>query len=635
MRSFNPSEPIQLEDGEYTFIETGGALVKLRSVKTGEYITMHMAELGQRIVGLPPVSIRNARLVASLGEKQQDRTLTIADHLREILTGEHPALDKPRPQFDLTTTTQTQRVNAKLAELEATIYKMGRSSLMAKLAAFKVNGEAALVDGRALTTKAVAKDDRVTVVEALVEVIGAQRGESTVTAARLIELTSNELLNQYGADRPDLPSNRTMYRLIKIYTKGKHTTGSAQTRRSAGDRPNRPFGKATQLLPGAEFQLDSTPMNIFVRVPGCKTPMRPHLAIMVDVATRSILAYTFRLVAAKGVDHVGLITQALVPIQNQPDRTRFRDMVELQNKGLTLLSQAELMRLAHHRPFMYPRVLVIDNGKDFKSNVAIRAAESFGMGVRFSPPRTPITKGIVERTFLSIKTLFEENLPGFTGGSVEMRGEDVQNRDKLLDIFAVQELFHDWVLSTWQNRPHRSLTDPLFPEQKWSPNQVAAAAARVVGDIEIPLTREDYIRLLPFTQRSLTSTGFRHQNHFYDAPELHQYRGRVATMRILFDPYNPSTVWAAPADGTLIECTIRDWNAMNRPFFGLMTVEDDELEQADARLAQRAAIALIGSKLAGTPLHQAPTEPKAALLPADFDDENDVEALPEFTTEGN
>jgi len=94
-------------------------------------------------------------------------------------------------------------------------------------------------------------------------------------------------------------------------------------------------------------------------------------------------------------------------------------------------------------------------------------------------------------------------------------------------------------------------------------------------------------------------------------------------------------VWAAPTDGTLIECTIRDWNAMNRPFFGLMSVEDDELEQADARLAQRAAIALIGSKLAGTPLHQAPTEPQAALLPADFDDETDVEALPEFTTEGN
>ena len=35
MRAFNPSEPIQLEDGQYTFIETGGALVKLRSVKTG------------------------------------------------------------------------------------------------------------------------------------------------------------------------------------------------------------------------------------------------------------------------------------------------------------------------------------------------------------------------------------------------------------------------------------------------------------------------------------------------------------------------------------------------------------------------------------------------------------------------
>ena len=634
MRSFNPSLPIQLDDGEYAFIETGSALVKLRSVKTGEYVTMHMAELGQRIVGLPPVLIRNARLVASLGKEQQDRTLTIADHLREILTGEHPSLDRMRPQFDLATTTQEQRVQAKLLEMEATGYKMVRSTLMAKLAAFKLSGEAAIVDGRALTTKRTPKDDRLTVIEALVTVIAAQRNESTGTAKRLISLTKKELRLQFGSEAPDLPSARTMYRLIEKYTKGKHTTGSAKTRRSAANRPDRPFGRATQLLPGAEFQLDSSPLNIFVKIRN-GVPLRPHLTIMIDVATRSILAYTFRLVAAKGVDHVGLIAQSLVPIQNQPDRTKFREMVELQNEGLKLLSQDELMRLAHHRPFMYPRVLVIDNGKDFKSNVTIRAAESFGMGVRFSPPRTPTTKGIVERTFDTIKTLFEENLPGFTGGSVELRGEDVDKREDLLDIWAVQELFHDWVLDVWQNRPHESLRDPLFPEVLNSPNEVAAASARVFGDIEIPLTRNDFLALLPFENRTLTSTGFRRQNHFYDAPELHQHRGRVQTMRVHFDPYNPSAVWALAPDGTFIECTIRDWNAMNRPFYGLMTPEDNELTQAEVRQAQRAEVVLISSRLAGTPLHQAPTEPKAALLPADFDDENDVEALPEFTTEGN
>lgn len=476
MRSIDPSQPIQLEDGEYTFVETGGALVKLKSNSTGEYLTMHTAELGQRIVGLPPEPVENARLMGSLSEGQQTRTESIADHLREIVTGEHPQLKRARPQFDVTTTTQEQRVQAKLAELEATPFKMSRSTLMSKLAEFKKHGGSAIIDGRALNAESTAGDDREKVNNAIIEVVNSQRKESTGTTQRLIELVNKELIRQHGSKRPELPSDRTMYRLLGYYSKGKHTTGSAKTRRSAADRPDRPFGKATQLLPGAEVQLDSTPMNIFVKVPGRK-PMRPQLTIAIDVATRSILAYTFRLVAAKAIDHVSLITQALVPLQNQPDKSRFRDMVQKQNPGCTLLSQEELMRLAHRRPFVYPRVLVIDNGKDFKANVTIHAAEALGIGIRFSPPRTPTTKAIVERTFHSIKTMFEQYLPGFTGGSVELRGEDVENRDDLLDIWAVQELFHDWVINVWQNRhtnrcatrytprrcPHRTSSRPRRP----------------------------------------------------------------------------------------------------------------------------------------------------------------------------
>lgn len=639
MPSFDPSQPVELDDGQYTFVEAGGALIKLRSNKTGEYVTMHIAELGQRISGIEPVTIRNARLVSSLGEKQKHITLSISDHLREITTGEHPRLDHPRAQFDINTTTQEQRVQAKIIELEASDLKMSRSTLMAKLRVFKLTGDASIVDGRALTAKLNPEADRVIVIEALLNVIAAQRGESTGTVERIIELTGRELTRQLGAEAPPMPSDRTMYRLVAVYTKGKHTTGSAKSRRSAGDRPDTPFGKATQLLPGAECQLDTTPMNIFVKVPGYDTPMRPYLTIMVDIATRSIQAYTIRLFAAKGIDHVGLITQALIPIQNQPDRSKFRDMVQLQNPHCTLLSHEEILRLAHRRPFIYPRVLVIDNGKDYKSNVAMRAAESFGMGVRFSPPRTPTTKGIVERTFDSILKMFEQWLPGFTGGSVEMRGEDIENRDDLLDIFAVQELFHDWVLGVWQNRPHPSLNDPLFPTVWSSPNQVAAQAARVVGNIDIPLTRQDYINLLPFNNRSLTSTGFRLHNHFYDAPELHQYRGRVAIMRVHYDPYNPATVWAKAPDGIFIECAIRDWNAMNRPFYGLMNATDtdlDDQDELDERLALRAGVAYIGDKLAGTDIHQLASEPQPARMPTDFDDdEDDVEALPEFTTEGN
>ncbi|WP_167738006.1 Mu transposase C-terminal domain-containing protein [Cryobacterium sp. MDB2-10] len=636
MPTLNVTVPIQLDDGEYTVLEQRSGLIKLRSSTSGAFTTMHLAELAQRVIGMEPTSIADGRLLDALSATQQQHTLDLADHLREIITGEHPHVSRPRPQFDPANTTQEQRVQAKLAELEATPYRMARSTLMAKLSAFKKAGETSLIDGRALKGKHSAAQDRQQVIEALCNVIQGQHQVSSGTAERLIRLTQVELNLQHGADAPPLPSQRTMYRLIGEYARNKHTTGSAKTRRSLADRPDRPFSKHVQLLPGAEVQLDSTPLDVLVKVPNSRA-QRPTLTIMIDVASRSILAYSFRLVAAKSVDHVGLIAQALTPIQNQPDRSKFRDMVQQQNPGCTLLGSEELSRLAHHRPWVYPRVLVIDNGKDFKSTPTIRAAEVFGMRVIFSPPRTPTTKSIVERMFKTINTMFTQHLvDGYLGRSVEFRGYDIDKSTNLLDIYAVQELFHDWVLNVWQNRPHESLRDPLHPEVHFSPNQMAAAAAATVGTINIPLSPDQYLDLLPTVKRALTSTGFRHANHFYDSPKLHQFRGRETAMVLHHDPYNPSAVWAKAPDGTFIECTIRDWNARNSPFFAEFQPDGTEVAEAEDRLAQRAEVAFVGATLAGTPLHHIATPTYSAPLPEDFDtDDDDAEELSEFDPEGN
>ena len=597
---------------------------------------MHLAELAQRLVDLPSASFTNARIIGSLSDKQQHRTLTLSDHLREITTGQHPSVPTPRPQFNPATTTQEQRVQAKLLELEATDLRMARSTLMAKLAAFKFAGETALVDGRALHAKPSHSEERQAVVTALCGVIAAQLTESTGTAQRVIHLTRVELLNQYGADAPPMPSERTMYRLIAKYTDGKHTFGSAKTRQSLGNRPDRPFAKHGQVLPGAEVQLDSTPMDIMIKVPGGK-PQRPTLTIMIDVATHSILAYSFRLVATKAIDHVGLIAQALTPIQNQPDRTLFRDMVMQQNPGCILLPPEDLARLARHRPFVYPRTLVIDNGKDFKSNATLRAAETFRMRVIFSPPRTPTTKSSVERMFKSIFTMFTQYLPGFTGRGVEYRGADIDKRTDLLDIYALQELFHDWVLNVWQNRPHGTMRDPLHPSVTFSPNQMAAAAAEVTGSINIPLNRDQYLELLPTVKKVLTSTGFRHANYFYDSPELHQFRGIERSMVLHYDPYLPSAIWVKNPNGGFIECPTRDWNALDNPFFAAFQPDKSDPTAAEKRLSERAEVALVGATLAGTPLHQHPVPPQNALSPIDFDDDDDdtTEELHEFDPEGN
>jgi putative transposase len=636
MPTIDITVPIQLDDGEYTYVDQSSALIRLRSNSTGEYITMHLAELSQRVVGMEPQKIADVHILGSLTDEQQKRILSLADHLREIITGEHPNVKKPRPQYDTASTTQEQRVQAKLAELEATEFSMVRSTLMAKLSVFKKTGETAIIDGRALHGKTTPATERRQVIAALQDVIAAQRNESTGTAKRLILHTEEELLRQFGAESPPMPSERTMYRLIAIYTKGKHTTGSAKTRRSLADRPDRPYGKNSQILPGAEVQLDSTPLDILVKVPG-GVPQRPTLTIMVDAATRSILSYSFRLVATKSIDHIALIAQSLTPLQNQPDRTRFREMVQLQNPGCKLLPTSELNRLAQHRPFVYPRTLVIDNGKDFKATPTLRAAEAFQMRVLFSPPRTPTTKSTVERMFKTIHDMFAQYLPGYVGRSVEFRGNEIDKRDDLLDIYALQELFHDWVLNVWQNRPHGSLRDPLHPEIHFSPNQMAAASADLVGSIDIPLTREDYLNLLPSEKKTLTSTGLRHANHFYDSPELHEFRGTHKMMTLHYDAYNLAAIWVKAPDGHVIECAIRDWDAARSPFYAQTTPDNEKPDEAELRFAQRAEVAAVRNALAGMPIiHLAENNQPLTPIADDFvDDDDDTTELLEFEPEGN
>jgi putative transposase len=59
-----------------------------------------------------------------------------------------------------------------------------------------------------------------------------------------------------------MPSRATCYRLYDTLASGKHTTGSAATRRSLAGRPQRMFGQWAPQAPGELMQIDSTPLDV-------------------------------------------------------------------------------------------------------------------------------------------------------------------------------------------------------------------------------------------------------------------------------------------------------------------------------------------------------------------------------------
>jgi putative transposase len=86
---------------------------------------------------------------------------------------------------------------------------------------------------------------------------------------------------------------RTFYRLVDRLSSGKHTFGSARTRRTLAKQPDGPFGTVNALRPGEWMQVDSTPLDVRVVLDNGLVD-RVELTWLIDVATRSIPAAVLR-----------------------------------------------------------------------------------------------------------------------------------------------------------------------------------------------------------------------------------------------------------------------------------------------------------------------------------------------------
>ncbi|MFF1632628.1 hypothetical protein [Leifsonia sp. NPDC058248] len=604
MSTLSVNEPIELTDGTYQFVEQSGSVIRLRAAD-GNYRDMHIAALSQNVVGLPKSFSPSIRFFEQLPAKQRKRATTMADHIQEILTGINPnRAESPRLEYDLETTTQNKRIEAKVNELNAKGQRASRAKLMRDIKAYREGGASALIDHRTLPKAGPLDNIHPDIKDALCWVIEDQVKRSTGTKQRLINETGVLLRTRFGSEAPALPSTATMYRYIDLLTVGKHTTGSAKTRQSLANRPTPPYAKRVDLLPGSELQVDSTTLDVLVRTPlGLYT--RPILTVLMDRATRVVVAFTLRLTATKAVDHVALLGQALTPPQNRPDKTAFREAVQRANPQITLLSQDERTKYEETRPYIHPRTIVMDNGKDYISDAFIAALEKHHIDVRFSAPHTPTSKPLVERNFGSINTLFVQHLAGYTGRSPEFRGYKVEEEDGVIDIFALHELFDDWLLKVWNHRPHSGLRDKMHPEVVLSPYQMFLASKQVSSHLEVTLTRDDYIDMLPTIYRVIGATGVQDKYRTYDSIDLNPLRNTKSNLtkkkgkhEVKVDPYNPFYAWVRNPAGGWIECQLRDMEVMLHPAFDSTSVIEP------AELGDRETVAVIGAAISGSPLHR-------------------------------
>ena len=346
---------------------------------------------------------------------------------------------------------------------------------------------------------------------------------------------------------PVMPSRATFYRLVARVSSGRHTFGSARTRRSLAKRPDGPFGTVTAVRPGEWMQIDSTPVDVRVVLDNGMID-RAELTWLIDCATRTIPAAVLR-PSTKAVDAALLLARALTPEPMRPgwaDALRMSRSV-LPHRRLTAVDQ----RLEHAaaRPVIVPETIVCDHGMVYMSQAFRSACRALGISFQPSHKGSPWEKGAVERSLGSVATLFAQYAAGYVGSSTEQRGRDAE-QEAAWSITELQDLLDEWIVAVWQNRPHDGLRHPLMPGKALTPNEQYAALAETAGYVPVALSASDYIELLPVTWRTVNAYGIKISNRKYDCADLNPYRhqdsgvtARKGLWEVHHDPYDVTRIW--------------------------------------------------------------------------------------------
>lgn len=240
---------VLFDDVEHEVVALAGTRVRLvapNGTPSAVLVSHLVGSPGFAILGAtqPPVSSLAGQLLNDVPAKVAARAREWERHVVEVETGLPPGAapgTAPRPEFDPQLRTVRQREAAKAEELTAAGTPTSAITVQRMRQRYRTAGLRGLVDGRTQrrSTPHGRTDERV--VAAVRQALAGETSRSTGTAERLRRQVEAILIERHGEGTVPMPSRATFYRLVNSLSAGKHTFGAATTRRSAANRPERPF----------------------------------------------------------------------------------------------------------------------------------------------------------------------------------------------------------------------------------------------------------------------------------------------------------------------------------------------------------------------------------------------------------
>lgn len=169
-------------------------------------------------------------------------------HIIEVETGLPPGAETgvvPRPGYDPAVHTLAEQDRVKASELGVSV-----RTVQGRRARYAAQGLWGLVDQRATQTWEVTSRADPQLVEAALEVIATETSAAMGTRSRLMRrvMKREEEIHRPGV--VPLSGRSAFYKLLERLTTGKHTFGSAVTRRQMANRPQMMFTPTSAIVIG-------------------------------------------------------------------------------------------------------------------------------------------------------------------------------------------------------------------------------------------------------------------------------------------------------------------------------------------------------------------------------------------------
>ena len=191
-----------------------------------------------------------------------------------------------------------------------------------------------------------------------------------------------------------------------------------------------------------------------------------------------------------------------------------------------------------------PDEVFVDNGSEFHSAAFERGCQQHGIALRFRPKGAPHWGGIVERLVGTAMAMVHE-LPGTTFSNPAERGEYDSDATACLTLAELERWLMLAITGSYHNAVHGGLGEP--PLARWRRGVAEHGAPSALSDPHAFM-----VDFLPVLRRRITREGIvaDHIAYFSDALRpLVAARDRLGPVLVRRDPRDLSRVWVLDPDG--------------------------------------------------------------------------------------